>query len=56
MPKKTTKSGTERGKAKRTGRKLQLNKETIKDLSVSEGAAKKVKGGAQLCTCDRSGC
>ena len=36
-------------------KKLQLNRETVKDLSVPEG--KKIKGGyVQQCTAQESGC
>ena len=50
--KKTTK---DKGLAK--AKKLQLHKETVKDLSVPESQIKKVVGGdAPVCSKDMTGC
>ena len=50
--KKTTK-----GKSGAQRKKLQLNKETVKDLSVPESHIKKVVGGnKKVCSYDVTGC
>ena len=44
-----TKSTKTKGNAKGKSGKLQLKKETLKDLSASQKAMKKVKGGRTAC-------
>ena len=43
-------------KDKGPAKKLQLNKETIKDLTVAKGKIENIVGGARCCSKAASGC